>query len=374
VIAAVALATVVAGSSRGVPSSAARPSVPSGSSRVGDDPFAGLPLVVPGQLVGRIRYIANGGCKLRELRELDLATGRDSTVASFDLCDVGWAVLSPAGDAVAARRGDNRIVLTRVDGTKLAIGEPARGRPPGNFNVLPTFSSTGRLLAYCGYTKTRMVTSIVDVPSGKVLAHINGTCEVAFTARGIAYVKRTSLIIAGKTIFRFPGTVTANTVAGIGSEGNPLISNPDGNLLALATRDHGAADKHVTIHILRLDGSEVARYRGSVDITLAFQALAPAATSAFVWWGDIMQLASFGRPHGSFTLRYHAGHSTDASRAIFPSTYAPDGVHAIMPRTLLVPGEPQPAPLPALILSASDLAPEYRLSIDAQIAVWLPPQ
>jgi hypothetical protein len=92
-----------------------------------------------------------------------------------------------------------------------------------------------------------------------------------------------------------------------------------------------------------------------------------------VWWGDILQLATFGRPRDSITFRYTLGpHSGDGVRAIFPTAYSPDGLYAVMPRQPFAPfGEPPPPRLPALILDARTLDPRFRLAIDAQRAVWV---
>jgi hypothetical protein len=335
-----------------------------------DDPFANLPLVLPGQLAGRVRYVANPAC---ELRDFDLATGTDVLVTSLGNC-VGYPVLAPTGEAVAMLRNDNRVVVGRSDGTRLVLG-PSRPhfKPPGNFIFTPLFSADGRKIAYCTYTRTRMRAVIAETSSGKTVATVPGTCEAAFTARGIAYVRGASVVLGGRTIFRASAAAGANTVNRIGPEGNPLIANPRGTLLAFATRPlrHGVLGNTVAIHILGLDGREIATYHARIDITLGFQALAPSGKSAVVWWGDILQLAAFGR--GSLTLRYNLGnHGGDGTRTIFPSAYSPDGLFAMMPRRAYTfPGQPAPPPQAALILTADDLVPRYRLAIDAEAAMWV---
>jgi hypothetical protein len=250
-------------------------------------------------------------------------------------------------------------------------------KAPANFVVLPTFSSDGRRIAFCTRSRTRLWTRVADVASGHAVSSIADSCETAFTTRGIAYLRGDKVLVRGRTIFRLRGAAAANSINGIGPEGNPLAANPQGTLLALATRPlrNGVLGNLVTIHVLRPDGHQVASYRARIDITVGFQALAPAARSAVIWWGDILQLAAFGTPRGSLTLRYHIDrHTGDGERQIFPSGYSPDGGYAVMPRRAsALGGAPASAPQPALILSAQDLQPLYRLPIDAQVAVWLKP-
>jgi len=171
------------------------------------------------------------------------------------------------------------------------------------------------------------------------------------------------LLLNGHTIYRLRSPV-ANYVHGVPPEDNPLATNPAGTLLALATRSPGG---FVTIHLLSLSGKQLASYRARIDVPVGFQALAPSGRSAVIWWGDILQLATFGA-NKSIALCYNLGdHTGDGSRPISPSSYSPDGKYAVMPRQ----ASPSAPPLPALILSADPLKPLYRLRIDAQVAQWV---
>jgi hypothetical protein len=337
-----------------------------------EDPFGALPVVTPGQLLGRLRYLANADCALREY---DLQTGTDVKVGSSSLCNASsWPVLSSDGQSIAARASDGQLILEHGDGSQLALGPKLpHVKAPGNFVTLPSFSSDGSHVAFCTYSRTAMRTVVADTRTGRTVSTIAGTCETAFTSRGIAYLRGTRLLLNGRTLLRLRGASPANVVDGIGPEGNPLAANQQGTLLALATRplQGGKLGANVTIHILDLDGRERADYGARLPLTIGFQALAPSGRSAVLWWGDILQLAAFGSPQGSMTLRYHLdSHSGDGEREVYPSAYSPSGAYAVMPRR---PFFGTREPRNALILSGDGLRPLYRVPIDAQVAVWLPP-
>jgi len=130
------------------------------------DPFEALPLVAPGQLAGRIRYLSNKDC---ELREFELETGADTAIAPSHVCAVGWPVFSPNGSAVAARDGNGQIIVERVGDPRLVLGEKTphvRLKAPASFVVLPTFSSDGRMIAFCTRSRTRLRTIVADLANG----------------------------------------------------------------------------------------------------------------------------------------------------------------------------------------------------------------
>lgn len=334
------------------------------------DPFADLPLIAAGQLEGRIVYVS--GC---ELRSFDLASASDGSLGPLTLCD-SYLVLSPEGSSVAERAPDGSIIIERPGGGQriLARAEP-RGRVRGNFIEPPSYSGDGSKVLYCSYRRGSLATVVADVRTGKTVATVRGTCETVFTARGLASVVGQRVVLAGRTIFRLHRAIPANTVVGIPPQGNPLAANLRGTLLAFAARPlrGGRLSNIVVIHVLRLDGRELARYAAPVDITMSFQALALDARSAVVWWGDILQLAAFGTPTRSFTLRYQVGpHAGDGERMIFPASYSPVGNYAVMPRQqFALVGSPPREPQPALVLSASSLKPLFRVPIDARAAEWV---
>jgi len=325
------------------------------------DPFGSLPFVTPGQLSGRIAYIANRSCALRSY---DLATGSDSLIRGLNVCGQGWPVLAPDGSAVAVRRGNGQVLVERSDGSKLVLpgsnhGWPRKDRPI----TQPSFSPDASRVAYCVVTASGLEEVIADVGTGGTLASVRGTCEVVLTREGSAAVRGRRLLLNGHTIYRLRSPL-ANYVHGVPPDGNPLATNPAGTMLALATRGPGDI---VTIHLLGLNGKQLAAYRARIDIPVSFQALAPSGRSAVIWWGDLLPPATFG-PNKSIALRYNLGdHTGDGSRPIFASGYSPDGKYAVMPRQ----ASPPTSPLPTLILSADSLKPLYRLRIDAQVAQWV---
>jgi hypothetical protein len=330
--------------------------------------------VVPGTLPGRIVYVARVGCRLREY---DLATGADRLLSDHGFCPGATPVIAPDGRAVAHRASNGTIVLVKADGSRMTIGNPLpHGKPPGAVVWQPTFLQNGRRLAYCAYTHTTMHTDVADTATCKRLSSVRGTCQVAFTSRGPAAVRGRAVVVGGRTIYRFPDAIPANSTPGVKNPplGNPLAANAGGSLLAVATRPERARTS-VVIQVLRPDGRRVARYTGSSDISVAFQALSPTGKSAVVWWSEILQLAPFGVSPDRFALRYHSQHSASSDEALWPVAYDPTGTYAVMPREpsgLMSPEEsPLPDPVPAVVFDARTLKPLYQLPIDAQAAVWV---
>jgi hypothetical protein len=74
--------------------------------------FDTLPLLQPGQLVGRLVYLTRKDC---QLRQYDLATGEQSPLGIAGLCASGaYPVLAPDGSRVAER--DATVALNDRDG------------------------------------------------------------------------------------------------------------------------------------------------------------------------------------------------------------------------------------------------------------------
>jgi hypothetical protein len=336
-------------------------------------PFDGLPGAAPGTLPGRIVYVARVGCRLREY---NLATGADRLVSDHGFCPGASPVIAPDGSAVAERASNGTITLVKADGSRLAIGSPLpRGKAPGAVVWQPAFLQNGRRIAYCAYTHTAMHTDVADTATGKRLSSVLGTCQVAFTSRGPAAVRGRTVVLGGRTIYRFPDAIPAYTTPGSGNppSGNALAANADGSLLVVATRPVRAR-RTVVLQVRRPDGRRVARYTGAADISVSFQAFAPSGKSAVVWWGDILQLAPFAVSPGHFALRYHSQHSATSEEALWPVAYDRTGAYAVMPREpsgLMSPEEsPIPDPVPAVVFDARTLKPLYQLPIDARAAVW----
>ncbi len=325
------------------------------------DPFRALPAAVPGQLSGGIVYLTRPLC---ELRSFDLATGSDRAVRRLEACRQGWPVLAPNGEAVAVRGEDGKVRIERSNGTRLVLPGAVSRTPRKELPVTqPVFSPDSRRIAHCVRTAAGLEEVVADVETGSPLATVRGTCQVVLTRDGNAAVLGRRLLLNGRTIYRLRSPL-ANSAPGAPPANNPLATNPAGTLLAVATRGAGNL---VAIHVFDLDGRQLAEHRARIDIPVAFQALAPSGRSAVIWWGDILQLATF-RANNSISLRYNLGdHSGDGSRPIFSSSYSPDGKYAVMPRQ----ASPPTSPLPALILSANGLKPLYRLRIHAQVAQWV---
>jgi hypothetical protein len=337
------------------------------------DPFASLPVAAPGVLPGRIAYVNLEDCGLREF---DLSTGNDEVVraGSQSLC---FAFLAPDGRLAAARLSDNTIALVHVDGRRTVLGPASpRLRPPGAMVTAPIFSPDSSRVAYCTYTK-RAMTTFIATATGEPIGRVHGTCEVAFTAKGIAALRGGRVELAGRTIFRLRHAIPANTHRGNSgyAEGTTLAANRAGTRLALVARTvkHGGRSSAVVIHLLRLDGHEVARLSGQTDLPLSFQAFAPGANSAVLWWADILQLAPFSPGH--FALRYHTKRGiVYADHAVAPVTYSPDGAYAFMPRyAVRFRRQPEPPPLDAVVFAAGTFQPLYRIPLkNVRGAVWLP--
>jgi hypothetical protein len=336
-------------------------------------PFDGLPTAKPGALPGRIVYVARVGCRLREY---ELATGTDRLLSDHTFCPGAIPVVAPDGSAVATRATNGTVLLIKADGTRLTIGSALpHGKPPGAAVPVPTFLQNGRRLAYCTGTRTAMHMDVADTATGRRLSTVQGTCQVAFTSRGPAAVRGHAVVIGGRTIYRFPDAIPANTSPGSGNPalGNTLAASPDGSLLAVVTRPSHAPGT-IVVQVLRPDGRRVARSTGASRIAVSFQALAPKGTSAVVWWGDILQLAPLHVAPGRLALRYHSNGGASSESALWPVAYDPTGAYAVMPRQpsgLMSPEEPPPAqPVPAVVFDARTLKPLYGLPIDAQAAVW----
>jgi hypothetical protein len=321
-------------------------------------PYDSLPFAPPGALQGRIVYQAPEGC---EFHTYDLATGKDTRLGSGH-CDYG--VLFSRDGRLAAWRGlrDRVQVVDVATGTTLWLGP---GSPEGRARAFAYplfFSPDSRRLAYCVATRVTVTTVVADARTGAVRSRVRGTCAVAYTARGIAAVRRGAVFLGARRLFapRRPGRLAP----GVGAS---VAANPSGTLLAVAVR---RSRQTLELDVIDLAGRVRGRYRGSVRIPLSPQLVAPGGASAVVWWGCILQLAPFDRARGTFRLLY----GSDAEPITFPS-YSPDGRHTVMARAqIILAPEPPPAPLPVVVFDGRTFAPLYRLPFAAMAVRWVPPQ
>jgi hypothetical protein len=201
-------------------------------------------------------------------------------------------------------------------------------------------------------------TLVVDARTGAVRSRVRGTCAVAYTARGVASVRRGAVFVGTHRLFapRRP----AHLAPGVGAA---IAANPSGTLLAVAVRH---SSQTLQLDVVDLAGRVRGRYRGSVRIPLSPQLLAPGGASAVVWWGCILQLAPFDAARGTFRLLY----GPDGEPISYPS-YSPDGRYAVMaPPPVLYPRSPPPVPRPAVVFDGRTFAPLYRLPFAATSVMW----
>jgi hypothetical protein len=321
-------------------------------------PYDSLPFAPPGALQGRIVYQAPGDCYFHSY---DLGTGKDSRLGSGH-CD--WDVLFSRDGTLAAWR-DQRERVQVVDvatGARLWLGPGAPTFHAKAFAYPLFFSPDSSRLAYCVATRATVTTIVADARTGVVRGRVRGTCAVAYTARGIAAVRRGAVFVGTRRLFkpRRPGRLAP----GIGAA---IAANPSGTLLAAAVRRSRQA---LELDVIDLAGHVRGRYRGWVRIPLSPQLLAPGGASAVVWWGCILQLAPFVRARGAFRLLY----GSDSEPITYPA-YSPDGSFAVMARErVIVAPSPPAAPLPAVVFDGRTFTPLYRLPFAAMSVRWVAPQ
>src|SRR2546421_9394359 len=190
-------------------------------------PYDSLPFAPPGALQGRIVYQAPEGC---EFGSYDLATGKDTRLGS-GRCDYG--VLFSRDGGLAAWRGlrDRVQVVDVATGARLWLGP---GAPEGRARAFAYplfFSPDSSRLAYCVAPRVTVTTVVSDARTGAVRGRVRGTCAVAYTARGIAAVRKGAVFLGARRLFapRQPGRLAP----GVGAA---VAANPAGTLLAVVVR------------------------------------------------------------------------------------------------------------------------------------------
>jgi hypothetical protein len=321
-------------------------------------PYDSLPFAPPGAFQGRIVYQAPGDC---DFHSYDLGTGKDTRLGR-GRCDFG-VLFSRDGRLAAWRDAQNRVQAVDVaTGRRLWLGPGAPKFHAKAFSFPLFFSPDSSRLAYCVATRATVTTVVADARTGAVRGRVRGTCAVAYTARGIAAVRRGSVVLGTHRLFapRRPSRLAP----GIGAA---IAANPAGTLLAVAVR---RSRQVIELDVIDLAGRVRGRYRGWVRIPTSPQLLAPGGASAVVWWGCILQLAPFDRARGTFRLLY----GSDAEPITYPA-YSPDGRFAVMARErVIVAPAPPAAPLPAVVFDGRTFAPLYRLPFAAMSVRWVPPQ
>jgi len=325
-------------------------------------PFDSLPALQAGVLNGKLVYLTGKDCRARSF---DLATLADTPIGAGPLCPsaVG-TVLSPDGRLLAYqdfRSGSlGRFAIVRVDGSRRITLGRALYRPiPRNFQNLPLFSPDSRRIAFCSVSRGQLETVVADTGTGRTLEVVRGSCEAAFTQKGLAVRLGSRVVIGGRAVVTIRGAKAATGV------GDAIASNPQGTRLAVLVRPSGDSSQ-LQIRVYRLSGREVGRFTAAVPIPTSIYTLAPNGAAAVVWWGCILQLAPLDAGRHSFRLRY----GSDGEPVSYPA-FSPDGSFAAMPRSHpLLPGEPSPPP-ELLILDGRSFKGLYKVGIDVGPAVWL---
>jgi len=326
-------------------------------------PFDSLPALQPGQLSGRLVYLTAKDCRARSL---DLGTLADTPLSTASLCEssVG-TVLSPDGRLLAYQelgRGSlGRFALVRTDGSRrIELGKTLSRPIPRRFQNLPLFSPDSRRIAFCSVANGQLEMVVADTRSGRTVARVEGSCEAAFTRKGLV-VRHGSLVTIGSR-----AVVTVRRAAIAAGIGSSIASNAQGTLLAVLVRPAGDPSR-LQIRVYGLSGKEIGSFTANVPVPTSMYSLAPKGAAAVLWWGCILQLATLDEGRHTFKLRYGS-----AGEPVSYPAFAPNGRFAAMPRILphFAGGAPTPPP-EVVILDGRSFEGVYKIEMDAGAVVWI---
>ena len=328
--------------------------------------FEALPLAKPGTLSGRIVFLSTfEGCGRRVY---DLVTGSNRPYAP-DVCGGGGFVgISPDGRIVAVRSGvfQQQVFVVHPDGRRIAIGSSATGRgSPDTYTPEAQFAPDSGRVAICDRIRGAVVTLVADVRSGRVLERQPGTCEFAFTARGLAIVRDGRVLLGGKVLLRTRRS-SGDTQIGLPLD---VAANPAGTRLVVTTRDYvpGKTADRVRMVVMGLDGHVLGAYAGRVPFELDPTQLGPHGRS-MVADGTAILMRFEGR---SARLVYP---DLDNRPSLSRVSFSPEGRFAVAGRYVYSePPSPPPAQPDAVVFAADTFKPLYRIPLAAEaLAAWIP--
>jgi hypothetical protein len=285
-----------------------------------------------------------------------------------DVCAGGW----PAGfswDAriVAIRVGVRieQLVLVHPDGQRVHLGALARFDLRGYPRPV-LFSPDSTRVAGCKDVRGREHTFVADVASGRILERHFGSCEFAFTDRGLAIIRGGRVVLRGRVLFEARRSFR-DTRLGLPLD---LAANMAGTRLAVTTRDYvrnGNADE-VAVNVIDLQGRVLGRYRKRVPILLDPLLLGPQGRSMLVSWGDIYQLARLDAASHTFALLFGV-----SGPAVTRAVFSPSGRFAAMAQSAAGALRAPRPKLNAVVLDGRTFKPLYQLPVAVhRVVTWLP--
>jgi hypothetical protein len=229
----------------------------------------------------------------------------------------------------------------------------------------PAFSSDSSKVSLCAYPRKHFLALIADTASGKVVTRVPGSCNVAFTQRGLAVLRGGKLMLRGRVLARFG----SNWINRIGA-------NQAGSLLVVFQRSkaRGSNPARFQVTVLTLDGRVRGRFHNKLrNVPIAPIQLSPNGRSLFVWWGCIQQLVPLSSKTHRFGLRFGESGPQLSRPAFSPGKYAVMGRTEIGPIPSMGQGHArQLKAVDAVVLDADSFDPLYRLPFSAQFVVWVP--
>ncbi len=327
------------------------------SARAGSDP----PLIQPGQLRGRLLYIASSDCKLHAY---DFGEAADSVVGVGAPCFAGQpdatnVVLSPNGKLAAERvtlaagspdHGRVGVFDTRT-GKELWLSQRLVGKRPDGFSTSePRFSYDGSRIMFCSYASGAIFTTVADSFTGRLIQQTPGSCSGAITRKGVAVALGSRVAIGQHVIF----------AAKAGTKLRSIAPDPDGRVLGVLVRNSPTA---VELHVVRLDGTEVRNFLGFARGEIVALQLAPDVTSAVLRLSDTTTIAT---PSSLGRLKLHV--HLPSGYLMGATTYSSDGRFLAAERFRSTSRGAVPGGI--AIVDAHSFAELFRLPVDATAIVW----